>query len=170
MHDHSVAEEWRSVPGFEGAYSVSNLGRVASTPRKGTPGGILRLSVDKRGYQTVNLWNGRGQTFRVHRIVTAAFLSPRPEGMTVNHINGVKADNRVANLEYVTRTENIRHARCVLQIGGMAQRKLSDEAVREIRAMSFENPGSLAKAARQYGVDTTTLRRAAQAKTYKHVT
>ena len=98
--------EWRSIPGYEGLYIVSDDGRVRNleglTLRPATkPNGYLFLSLSRR----VN--NKREKTWHhVHRLVAAAFL-PNPENKTdVDHIDGDKTNNKVSNLRWATRFEN----------------------------------------------------------------
>jgi hypothetical protein len=109
-------EEWRPVLGYEGKYEVSNLGRVRSLPRRSPhgdhwqtiPGRMLKAGVS-RGYPTVTLWaNGAMELRRVHRLVCEAFLGPRPAGLDTRHLDGDGTNCRVENLQYGTRTENIR--------------------------------------------------------------
>jgi hypothetical protein len=104
----TTIETWKAILGYEGLYEVSDLGRVRSLRR---PGLILRPAINPRGYAHVGLSRDtKGTTFNVHRLVSEAFLGPCPAGYETNHINGVKADNRAANLEWATRSANIGHA------------------------------------------------------------
>jgi hypothetical protein len=100
--------EWRPVVGFESNYHVSDDGQVKSLPRNTTRGGILRPAVSKQpGYPEVALWlNGKARTLKVHQLVAAAFLGPRPKGQEVRHLNGNRLDCRLTNLQYGTRLEN----------------------------------------------------------------
>jgi hypothetical protein len=100
--------EWRPIPGYESNYHVSDGGQVKSLPRNTTRGGILRPAPSKQpGYPSVVLWrDGKQRTFKVHQLVAAAFLGPRPDGMEVRHLNGDRLDCRLANLRYGTRAEN----------------------------------------------------------------
>lgn len=117
------SEEWRPVVGHEGTYEVSDRGAVRSLDRTiqtrngsrwlpGVPGkqGIRRLKgrtlqpgTMAAGHQYVVI--GR-RTRTVHSLMAEAFLGPRPEGWEVRHLNGNPADNRLANLQYGTRSEN----------------------------------------------------------------
>lgn len=111
-------EVWRTVKDTEGSYIVSNLGRVQSRPRtcvrKGGSSvryrGRMLKPVYHHGYALVALGHYARNRVRVHVLVAQAFIGPRPPGLDINHKNGVKADNRVENLEYVTRSENNKHA------------------------------------------------------------
>lgn len=111
---HADPEEWCPVVGYEGYYSVSNIGRVRRDA--GGPGAraglVLRPKRNaKTGYLTVSLFRGGdGCSHTVHTLVAAAFIGVRPNGWTVNHIDGDKLNNRPSNLEYVTRGDNARHA------------------------------------------------------------
>lgn len=98
-------EEWRDIKGFEGLYQVSSLGRVKSlkfgrerilTPVK-TINGYLRVGLNK---------DGKRDFYTIHRLVANAFI-PNPNNLeTVNHINEIKTDNRVSNLEWMTMRDN----------------------------------------------------------------
>lgn len=152
----NVAEEWRPVPGYEGVYDVSSLGRVRRLQqyRQRTPDGVLKRYVAPSGYVRVTLSrNDRTCQFGVHQLVAAAFLGPRPDGLMVNHIDGVKTNNEPSNLEYVTSAENNRHAfRAGLNsCGGQdnASAKLTQGTVDAMRRALVEG-ASLAGVRRQF--------------------
>ena len=103
-------EIWKPVVGFEGLYEVSNMGRV-----RNRMGRIMTLSFNRNGYHRVHLINNSREKFMlVHRLVSMAFI-PNPENKPfVNHLNGIKTDNKVENLEWCTSSENMQHAVKVL--------------------------------------------------------
>ena len=95
-------EIWKDIPGFEGRYYISNMGRVKSV-RPGW-GVYIMKQHDTCGYYTVQL--GNTKTYYVHRMVAEAFV-PNPDNKPqVNHINEDKHDNRAENLNWMTRSEN----------------------------------------------------------------
>ena len=112
MESSPATEEWRQVVGWP--YEVSDRGRVRrSAGGQGARVGHMRKLVSNRlGYLNVMLSrDGVVCTRKVHRLVAEAFSGPIPPGKEVNHINGVKNDNRwPENLEVVTSSENKQHA------------------------------------------------------------
>ena len=112
-------ERWRPIPGYEGTYEVSDLGRVRSVDRwvSRANGGQYRrrgkvLAAHphpRAGYPLVKLKiNNAVHSATTHALVMLAFVGPRPEGLEVCHNNGDPTDNRPANLRYDTRSENRR--------------------------------------------------------------
>lgn len=104
-------EIWKDIKGFEGLYQVSNLGRVKSLERIDALGHRLKEKILKpkltRGYYEVGLFkNSIRKMYLVHRLVWEAFNGQIPEGLQVNHINEVKTDNRLSNLNLMTAKEN----------------------------------------------------------------
>src|SRR5262245_46264516 len=103
---------WLSIPGTGGAYQVSDTGRVRGFARNGRCATELRPGTDSDGYRVVWLcFGGRRRIRRVHRLVMLAF-APMPGSplLDVNHKNFDRSDNRLENLEWCTRKQNIHHA------------------------------------------------------------
>lgn len=96
-------EEWRMIPGYEGLYMVSNLGRVFGLKSKC----ILKEEIDIWGYYRVTLWkNNKYKHFKIARLVAMAFI-PNPNNLPcVNHKDENKANNCVDNLEWCTQEYN----------------------------------------------------------------
>lgn len=98
-------EVWKDVPGYEGVFKVSNLGRVIGVRGKIVNGWL------RGGYLCVShyIGNYKEKVIPIHRLVALAFI-PNPENKPcIDHINTNKTDNRVENLHWVTPLENMRN-------------------------------------------------------------
>lgn len=112
------SEIWKDITGFEGMYQVSDLGGVKTLGRTYLHQGIrqgwwkeglLTGKSNGKGYMHVVLRReGRSYRFAVHRLVMAAFVGAPCQGVEVDHTNGIKEDNRLCNLRYCTRIDNMR--------------------------------------------------------------
>lgn len=103
-----MKEAWRPVVDFEGCYEVSNYGQVKSIPRPSATGGIRAQRRNSGGYPYVVLsGNGLRTTRTVHRLVLEAFVGPKPDGMEARHLDGMRDNNRLDNLCWGTKTENM---------------------------------------------------------------
>ena len=118
-------EEWKDIPGYEGLYQASTLGRIRTCEGKVTSNArfphrvwkqrVLKQKVCANGKGRadcrVELWNGKmHRTWLVSRLVAATWCDGYRDGWTVNHINGDPLDNRSENLEWLSHGDNIRHA------------------------------------------------------------
>lgn len=102
-----MKEIYKPVLGYEDKYLVSNRGNIKSISR----GRILTPKNNYDGYLRIQLWRNSKCEFRsIHVIVMEAFSIKPFTNAVVNHINGLKYDNRIENLEWLTQKENIAHA------------------------------------------------------------
>jgi hypothetical protein len=105
-------EVWKPVT-VCGDYEISNMGRIRrATPGKKTyVGKILKDQKVGSGYRAIRLtMSGKQYQFYIHRLVAIEFIGEVPNGYEVNHKDGDKTNNAVANLEYMTRSQNCIHA------------------------------------------------------------
>lgn len=168
-------EVWKDIPGYEGKYQASTEGRIRSLDRlvygrnwytqklflRKIPGKILKPGkFCKAGHVSVVLGHKAAGT-PVHQLIMRTFVGPAPEGQEVRHKNGNPADNRLVNLEYGTRRENI------LDVfrQGKAWRKLTVNDVIEIRKGLSEGKTG-ASLARNYGVSTHAISEIKRGRTY----
>lgn len=127
--------QWRDIEGYEG-YQVSDDGQV-----RGVRSEHLSQECLHTGYRRVGLYiAGVRRKVLVHVLVTAAFLGRKPSGVCINHRDGDKSNNALSNLEYVTPSQNQRHAYATglrRRMSGEShhQSKLTEGQVHEIRAL-----------------------------------
>ena len=106
-------EKWRDVQGYDGKYRVSNMGNI-----RGVKNHNLVFFRNSTGYNMICLFGKNGRkAYYIHRLVAAHFVDNPLNKKEVNHKNGDKLDNRASNLEWVTRSENQKHAFNVLHPG-----------------------------------------------------
>lgn len=158
-----------------------SIWRIAACPGGGRPARPVAPRraewAHHQGYMRVSGNGGAGQVKALaHRVVWVHFNGPIPEGMEINHKNGIKNDNRPENLEIATPKQNVRHRFDVLHhlplVGEQSGvSRLTAAGVREIRAEW--DPGrpwvSTEALARRLGVSRSTVLLAAQGKTWKHI-
>lgn len=157
-----MQEEWKPIDGYVD-YLVSNFGRVKSLKNGNET--ILSLWTNEDGYLCVNFWeDGKRHHLRVHRLVAMAFIENKNNLPEVNHKDGDKKNNLVENLEWSTRSQNIRHAFDTgLSTPPYGERngmhKLTQNDVNQIRETYIKGSrifggGALAK---KYGVTKKTI-------------
>jgi hypothetical protein len=152
-------ERWLPVVGYEGIYEVSDHGRVRRAgPANGTHVGRILKPYQRGAYLYANLKARNTQrSISLHRIVAWAFHGPPPPGHEVNHKDGNKLNPRADNLEWVTKSENCRHAHrlgLVKYAGRKGEAhprvKLTDRQVEEIRQLRGKaTPSEIAE---RYGI------------------
>ena len=168
-----MEEVWKDIAGFEGLYQVSNLGNVKRLiSERVFAERLIGRTIDRYGYvKRVLSKNGKNSYFTEHRLVAISFIDNPDDKATVNHINGIKTDNRVENLEWCTNKENTHHS---IAIGLQDQKgikhhkcKLTEEQVLEIRKIGFSQTRmSLSK---KYGVSRTNILGIIRGKFWKHI-
>lgn len=161
---HIEGEIWKDIPGYEGLYQASNFGRIKSLPRKASPRDfLLRFATRPDGYPGCALVkNRKPASFTVHRLIAMTFLSPKKDNLEINHIDGNKLNNMVENLEWCTRSENLKHC---FRIGlkdqhgdNHHQRKLYSWQVREIRQKFKPLVYTRRMLATEYNVSEATIK------------
>ena len=176
-------EEWRAIPGYEGSYEISNLGRVKSLPRiilcsnnrnQLVKGCILKLTKNQYGYLQVGVRNTNNyKTKNVHILVALAFIGPRPEGLIVLHGKNGRLDNSVGNLSYGTHKLNAqdRHRDGTACTGEKNHKALlTAEKVWLAREVVPNGPrGTLQRLADEWGVHRSTLGYAVSGKHWAHI-
>lgn len=174
----SCVEQWRPVVGHEGHYEVSDWGRVRSLDRMVSSGSggqlrfckgqILRPGRKSSGHVSVAL--GRGNSRDVHRLVLESFVGPCPDGLEALHSDDDGSNNRLSNLRWGTRGDNlvdaVRNGR--RPIGShQHMAKLTEADIPRIRAMF--GSVSLVSIARHFGVSESIIRQIKTGRAWAHV-
>ena len=168
-------ENWKDIPGYEGSYQVSDMGRVRSVDRcvkakastrtrahtRISKGVLLNPGRNtKYGHVTVSL--GRRNSINVHRLVMLAFVGPCPENKEVLHGNCDATDNRIVNLSYGTRSDNN------IDSSKAGKRKLNPEKVIALRAM-LEYGIPQRTVAKHFSIAPSTVAQVKKGTTWSHV-
>lgn len=145
-------EIWKDIEQFNNEYQISNLGKIRSKDgviirsngrthtRKSK---VLKPALDQGYLKGAVCINKKITGYKIHKLVADAFVKGKKEGLEVNHINGIKHDNRSENLEWCTRSENIIHAikTGLLPVTRGSQRtqsKMTEKTVLEIYKLKSE--------------------------------
>ena len=171
MHQpNSGWERWKPVHQYETLYLVSDWGRVMRIrPKSGTSVGHILKPPLNRGRRRVLLsdYAGDNRHHHVAVLIAEAFLGKRPPGMEVNHLDGIKDHDCEHNLEWVTASQNMKHA----VLNGLVtpptgpNKKLTPAAVRIIKT----SDDTRQELATRFGVTEWTIRDILKGRTWQHV-
>ena len=161
------SENWVDINGYEGKYQVSDMGNVRSTNQGQHHDKVLTERLGTHGYNRASLSSGGiVREYRVHRLVAQAFID-NPDGKeNINHINGIRNDNRVSNIEWCTKSENAIHA----YETGLHRKlygKLDESDVLSIHALSMDY--SYRDVGMMFGVGSSTVYSIVNGRKFQHV-
>jgi len=167
-------EEWKKIKNYP--YKISNFGRVKRIKSmQGTfSGKILKPFNDGVGYLSIGLSkNGKVKTFYIHKLVAEAFIGPCPENKEVNHLDGIKENPHADNLEYVTKSENSKHAyKLGLIKKGESRRnsKLDRRKVIEIKKLYEDGKHTQLELAKKFNMSQQAISKIVCGETWRHLT
>lgn len=180
-----TTETWKDIPGWEGWYQASTEGRVRCLKRGGgfSFGGkakadyplVLAPLLYKKGYFKQHLSTCGGtrpmKRLYLHRIIWMTFNGPIPDGLTVNHKDGDKANNRPQNLELASHQEQNVHARRMglIRWAGDKRPHLTEHDVREIRRLYSTGEAGYAALSRRYNVWPNAIKSIVLRVSWKHI-
>lgn len=175
-------KEFKKIKGFEFAYEVNCDGLIRSIDRtiirsdgkkKTFKSKELKPTIHSRGYLRVTLRSPeKSKDMFIHRLVAEAFIENIENKLQVNHINGIKTDNRIENLEWVTSKENINHAfkNDLISRKGIknSQSKLTELNILSIRKLILKGE-THKEIASKYGVHNSIISNINLGKIWKHI-
>jgi hypothetical protein len=175
-------EIWKDIEGYEGYYQVSNMGRVKSLAREVICNNGIRILKEKirkqhtnrhLGYNYVMLSKDNKQiNYRVHRLVADAFIPNPYKKPQVNHIDKVKTNNKVYNLEWCTQEENMKHS-YIDELSPKGERshysKLKEKDILEIRHKYSFCDYTLERLSDEYKSSKSNISLIVNGVTWKHI-
>jgi hypothetical protein len=175
-------EIWKDIENFEGRYQISNLGRVKSLERtvvrpnntdKRQKEKLLSICVGTTGYKYVKLYaDAKGITLKIHRGVASAFIENPLNKPFINHKDGNKLNNDLTNLEWVTHTENMRHAfdngLIRIAVGEERKSKVKESQVIQMRR-EYERGKTIKHLADKYSIGERNVHHIVKRQTWKHL-
>lgn len=164
-----MKEIWRDIVGYEKFYKVSSVGRVKSMRTNK----IRILQLHKHGHYDVGFTlNYSRKLYKAHRLVAIAFI-PNPENKPdINHKNGIRTDNRICNLEWVTVAENNKHARetgLFKSTIGMTRSRGKLKRAEVIKIRKMRGKYTIDFIARKFGIHKATVLRTCSGKSWANV-
>lgn len=170
VKNHFMEEIWKPIKGFEKYYLISNLGNVQTIKT----GKLRKTQKNDDGYLCLLFCvNYIRYTKYIHRLIAEAFIENPLNLPEVNHINGIKLDNSIKNLEWCTHQNNMVHAHkteLIKQARGikcLKSVKLTEEQVKEIQNLKGKLSGL--KIAKIYGVSDSQIYRILNNQSWKHL-
>ena len=155
-----MTEVFKEIKGFEGRYEISNLGNVKSL----MTGKLMKLGLTPFGYLRVNLRYSncrKYKSFFVHRLVAQAFIPNYRKCKEVNHKDSCRTNNKVTNLEWCTREENVKHS---FKFGNASNKglrnpnsKLNWQDIEAIKALVLTKRFTHKKVAKMFRVSSSTI-------------
>jgi hypothetical protein len=159
-----VKEQWKQIEGFPD-YEISSHGKLWSNKRRR----LLKESLNTAGYPQKYLWNNRKKKlFRLHQLVMKHFGPPQPSpSHEINHIDAIRNNNDIENLEWCTHSENLKHG---YKLGTVKKPpsptiKLDEVAVKEIRDLADDGVKQI-EIADMYCVSRRTINNIVNRKTW----
>lgn len=146
----NLFEKLKMIGGYNNKYAISSDGQVIGYVNKKV--NYVNQRIDRAGYKTVRFnLNGKSKTIYVHRLVAKAFVPNHMNLKEVNHLNGIKTDNRLFNLHWVDHSTNIKHAHSLKLIPKCCEKRVVDNET----GVSYP---SIKEAAKQNGIRYTTMK------------
>lgn len=175
-----MTEQWKDIPGYEGAYQASTEGQVRSKDRtvvqrnrwggshiKMVPSQIIAPNRYHKGYASVVLYdiNHESKRYEVHRLIAETFIGPKPDGHHTHHINEDKTDNRVTNLRYEKAGHHV-----AIHVSGERchSAQLTERQVIEIRVL-LQSGHTLTSLAEQFKMSKGAISHIKQGRSWKHL-
>lgn len=171
-------EIWKDVTGYEGLYQVSSYSRIRSLDRivrhsdtktKKIKGVILKNIIHGSGYVIVSLLkNSIRNQKKLHRLIAIEFIENKQNKPQINHIDGVKTNNSISNLEWCTAKENVIHKFDCLKYVSPSRSINYDTLIKIKNELLDYKYGDVSRIAKKYGIGISAISKIKVNKQYKH--